>query len=99
MKMKKQKTQTSEPGEQLDLIDVHPKQIKPIIAEAKILKKCQIARAAAQDKENEQKAKVLQLITEAKIPRLPNGKIKFTYDCLTITVTPSKESVSVKEAD
>ena len=94
---KTQKTQTG--GEQLDLIDVHPKQAKPIIAEAKILKKLQIARASAQEKENDQKTKLLGLIAEAKIPRLPDGKIKFTYDGLTVTVTPSKESVSVKEAD
>ena len=94
---KTQKTQTA--GEQLDLIDVHPKQAKPIIAEAKILKKLQIARASAQEKENDQKAKLLQLIADAKIPRLPDGKIKFTYDGLTVTVTPSKESVSVKEAE
>ena len=88
-----------EVGEQMALIDVLPKKAKPIIAEAKVLRKFQIDRASAQDKENNQRAKLLGLIADAKIPRLPDGKIKFTYDGLTVTVTPSKESVSVKEAD
>ena len=89
----------AEVGEQLDLIDVHPQKAKPIIVEAKVLKKLQIARASAQDKENAQKAKLLKLIEDANIQRLPDGKIKFTYDRVTLTVTPKQESVSVKEEE
>lgn len=89
----------TEKGDQMQLIDVHPKKAKPIIVQAKILKKLQIARASAQDKENSQKAILLNLIEEANIQRLPNGKIKFTYDGVTITVTPKQESISIKEEE
>ena len=88
-----------EVGEQMDLIDVTPKKAKPIIAAARILKRLQVARASAQDKENEQKAKLLNLVEEANIQRLPDGKIKFHYDGVTLTITPKQESVSVKEED
>jgi hypothetical protein len=86
-----------EVGEQMDLIDVHPKKAKPIIAAAKILKKFQIARSSAQQKENDQKDRVLDHIHAAKITRLDNGKIRFHYDDITITVTPKSESISIKE--
>lgn len=84
-------------GEQMDLIDVHPKKAKPIIAQARILKKLQVARASAQERENGQKAKLLLLIEEANIQRLPDGKIIFTYDGATLKVTPKQESISLKE--
>ena len=93
------KNTETEVGEQMDLIDVAPKKAKPIIAAARILKRFQVARASAQDKENKQKAILLNLIEEANIQRLPDGKIKFTYDGVTLTVTPKQESVSVKEED
>lgn len=84
-------------GEQMDLIDVLPAKAKPIIAAARVLKKLQTSRASAQQKENDQKEKFLDLIKKANISRLPNGTIKFSYDGLTITVTPKLESVSIKE--
>lgn len=95
--VEKTEKQEEKTGEQLDLIDVAPKKAKPIIVQAKILKKLQIARASAQEKENIQKAILLNLIEEANIQRLPDGKIKFTYDGVTLTVTPKQESVSIKE--
>jgi len=61
------------------------------------LRKFQNDRASAQDKENNQRAKLLGLIADANIPRLPDGKLKFSYDSVTITVTPKQESISVKE--
>lgn len=91
------KKNTAEVGEQMQLIEVHPKKAKPIIAVAKILKKLQIARSSSQEKENAQKAKLLNLVEEAHIQRLPDGKIKFHYDGVTLTITPKLESVSVKE--
>ena len=96
---KKQKTQTAGRGEQLTLIDVLPKKAKPIIAAARILKRLQVARSSAQDKENDQKAKFLNLIAEAEIPRLADGKIKFHHDGVTVKVTPKQESVSITEED
>ncbi len=94
-----EKKEKLEVGEQMDLIDVAPKKAKPIIAAARILKKLQITRASAQEKENKQKAILLNLIEEANIQRLPDGKIKFHYDGVLLTVTPKQESVSVKEED
>ena len=93
------KTKKQSGGEQLDLIDVLPAKAKPIIKEAKVLRKFQIARSSAQQKENDQKAKLLGLIESAEIPRLPDGKIKFSYDGVTIIITPKQESVSVKEEE
>jgi len=87
----------AEVGEQMELIDVSPKKAKPIIAAARILKKLQIAHSSAREKENEQKAKLLYLVEGANIQRLPDGKIKFTYDGVTLTITPKQESVSIKE--
>ena len=98
MKMTKTKNVT-EVGEQMELIDVAPKKAKPIIAAARILKKLQVTRASAQDKENKQKAILLNLVEEANIQRLPNGQIIFTYDGVTLKITPKQESVSVKEED
>lgn len=97
--MSKTKTRTAGGGEQLDLIDVLPEKAKPIIKQAKILRKLQIARASAQDKENVEKATLLNLVEKARIPRLPDGKIKFTYDGVTLTITPKQESVSIKDAE
>ena len=96
---KKQKNQTDKTGEQLDLIDVHPKDARPIIAAAKILKKFQVTRSSAQDKENNQKALLLHLVEKANIPRLPDGRIKFHYDGILLTITPKQESISIKEED
>ena len=84
-------------GEQMQLIDVHPKKARPIIAAAKILKKLQVARSSAQEKENTQKAKLLNLVEEANIQRLPDGRIKFSYDGVLLTITPKQESISIKE--
>ena len=100
MKMSKTKENTEvKVGEQMQLIEVHPKKAKPIMAAARILKRLQVARASSQEKENKQKAILLNLIEEANIQRLPDGKIKFHYDGITLTVTPKQESISVKEED
>ncbi len=94
---KSEKAEEVDVGVQMDLIDVLPKKAKPIIAVARVLKRLQISRASAQEKENKQKAILLNLIEEANIQRLPDGKIKFHYDGITLTVTPKQESVSIKE--
>ena len=86
-------------GEQLDLIDVAPKNAKVIIGAARIYKKLADARQNALRKEVEQKAEVLRLVRAAKITPLDGGKIRFTYDGITISVTPRDELVQVKEED
>lgn len=91
------KKEETEIGEQLDLIDVSPKNAKPIIEAGRLYKKAVKVRQKALAKEVELKDKIRQLAKEAKIPRLPNGVIRFTYEGVTICITPQDEKVTVKE--
>lgn len=86
-----------EVGEQIDLIDVAPENAKAIIAAARIYSKAQGARSKALKNEVEQKVKVIQLIRESKIKPLDGGVIKFTYEGVTIKITPRDELVQVQE--
>lgn len=97
MAKKNEKTETKESSEQLDLIDVQPENAKAIIAEARVYKKFQAARLNALAKETEHKAKVLNLVKEAKLQPLNGGVIKFKYDGFEISITPRDELVKVKE--
>lgn len=91
------KKETKEVGEQIDLIDVAPENAKEIIAAGRIYKKAQVARSRALKNEVEQKGKVIQLVRESKIPPQEGGVIKFTYEGVTISVTPRDELVRVQE--
>jgi len=84
-------------GEQLDLIDVHPENIKPIMAAARKYKMFQANRMAALDEEIKQKKVVLDLIHESGIKPLDGGKIKFEYEGTVISITPRDELVQIKE--
>ena len=84
-------------GEQLDLIDVAPKNAIVIIDAARIYKKLMLVRLKASKKETEQKTEVLKLVREAKLQPLEGGKIRFKYDGVTISVTPRDELVQVLE--
>jgi len=94
---KKEKTETNESGEQLDLIDVQPENAKTIVHAARLYKKFQAARLTALDKEVEQKRQVLELVKAAKLQPLDGGKIKFEYDGVIISITPRDELVTVKD--
>ena len=93
------KTKTKKQDEQLDLIDVAPKNAKAIIEAARIYKRFAAARQKALVKEVEQKAEVLRLVRAAKLQPLDGGKIKFKYDGVTISVTPRDELVKVIEEE
>ena len=82
----------------MDLIDVSPKNAKPIIQAARLYKKYQAARQAALVKEIEQKQVILELVKKAELQTLAGGKIKFEHDGVTVSVTPRDELVSVKDA-
>lgn len=85
-----------EAQEQLDLIDVAPENAKEIVKVAKKYKEAMTNRVAWLEKEKAFKAQILELVHKAKLTPV-DGKIKFTVDGLTITVTPRDELVQVKE--
>ena len=89
---------TQDVGEQLDLIDVKPKNAKAITTAAKLYRDFMAERQGYLAKEIEQKQIVLDLIKKSDLKPLADGKIKFVCDGLVITVTPRDELVQVKEA-
>ena len=96
--MAKKKNQTSE-GEQMDLIDTHPKNEKEIIAAARAYKRIVTARLEIQKKEVELKDKLLEIVDKAKLTPLEGGVVKFRVDNVEIKVTPRDKLVQVKELD
>jgi hypothetical protein len=86
-----------EKGEQMDLIDVGPKNSKEIIKHARLYKSALAKRVDAFAEEVAQKQKLLELINAEHLQRLEDGKIKFRLDGFTITVTPRDELVKIKE--
>ncbi len=101
-KAQAQKTKTTkaieaEKGEQLDLIDVHPKNAKPIIKLARAYKVAQAARQAALKEEVELKQKILELVKGAKLQPLEGGLIAFEYDGVEISIKPRDELLTVKD--
>lgn len=91
------KVESAEAGKQMALIDVAPKNAKPIIAEARIYRRLMLTRKKAGDKEKAQKVKVLSLVRDAKIEPLEDGVIRFSYDGFTIKITPRDELIQVTE--
>lgn len=88
-----------EQGEQLQLIDVGPENLKKIKPVAKKYEAAKRRRMAAGEEESELKQQLLALVKEANLSRLPDGTIRFKVDHMTITVTPRDELVKVKDED
>ncbi len=85
-------------AEQMDLIDVRPKNEKAILAKAKEYKQFSAKRQEILAEEVAAKKELLKLIHDSGVKPLEDGKIRFTCDGFTITVTPRDELVRVKEA-
>ena len=96
-KKQTEKTETKKRGEQLDLIDVRPENVKPILQATRLYKKFQAARLSAGNKEVAQREVVLQLVKEAKLQPLPDGKIRFKCNGVIITITPRDALITIKE--
>ena len=82
----------------MDLIDVRPENEKAILAKAKEYKRFSAKRQEILAEEVSAKKELLELIHESGVKPLEDGKIRFTSDGFTITVTPRDELVRVKEA-
>lgn len=89
----------SEEGEQMDLIEVHPKNQKKIISLARAYKKAQRARTEALAEEIKWKEKLLAEVKQGEIKPDPDGGYKFKLDGARITVTPRDELIRVKFED
>ena len=97
-KKKASKRETKvESDEQLDLIDVAPENAKPIVAAARLYKKASSVRQAALADEVKYKHRIIELVKEAKLQPLEGGVIKFTYNGVTVSITPRDELVKVKD--
>jgi len=86
-------------GEQMDLIDVTPEELKKIKPVATKYKAAMTRRTEALAEETQLKEQLLTMVKEADLTRLDDGSIRFTCDGLLITVTPRDELVRVKETD
>jgi len=84
-------------GEQLDLIDVGPENLKEIIPVARAYKKIISERVTLTAQEVKLKEKIKKFVHESGLKRLPDGSFKFKSDGVLITVTPQDEKVKVKE--
>lgn len=84
-------------GEQLALIDVAPKNAKPIIAVARRYKEAQAERIGALQEEIQLKSELIELIHKADLQRMKDGTIKFEYDGVQIQVIPRDDLVKVKD--
>jgi serine/threonine protein phosphatase PrpC len=91
------KKKDAETGEQLELIEVAPENQKKIKAVAKQYKAAQYERTTALAEEIKMKNKLLELIHEANLQPLEDGKIRFQCNGMVITVTPRDELIRVKE--
>lgn len=84
-------------GQQLDLIDVAPENLKEIIPVAREYRELVKARLNILKQEVEFKQKLLQLAQKAGLTADAKGKIKFKADGMTIIITPQDYKVQVKE--
>lgn len=89
----------NEGDEQLELIDVAPENLKKITPIAKAYRKAMRERMAAGKEEEVLKTQLQQMIKEANIQRLADGRIRFHVDGLLITVTPRDELIQVVDED
>ena len=87
----------TEKGEQMQLIDVGPENLKAIAAEVRIYKGHQKDRLAAGKKEFEQKEKIKKLVKETNLHRLQDGTIRFEADHAIVCLTPQDELITIKE--
>lgn len=97
-KAKKKKPEKKEAGEQLQLIDVGPENLKEILASVKIYKGHQKIRLSSQKKEIAEKQHVHELVTAAKLQPLSDGVIRFECDGKIVEIVPRDEVIRIRDA-
>lgn len=93
---KAKSTGTVAKGEQGELIETLPDNIKEIARIAKAYKRAVQARMAAGDEEVELKQKLLHAVNESNVQYV-DGKKTVRFEGLVITVTPRDELITVKD--
>lgn len=86
--VKAKKKTTAKPGEQMDLIDVGPTNIKKIAPHVRAYKAAMKQRMESLAIEIKEKGLILALVLEAKLTPLPNGHIKFVCEGIDIDIEP-----------
>ncbi len=85
-------------GEQLDLIDVKPKNAKEIMAAAEVYDKHKKARLKSLQNEVAHKAIVLALVKEAELQPMADGIIRFELNGTVFSVEPRDEVIRITKA-
>ena len=84
-------------GEQLQLIDVGPENLKAIVKEVRIYKEHQTDRLVSLKKEVDQKEKVRKLVEGSGLKRLQDGTIRFEAAGAVICIAPQEDLITIKE--
>jgi len=85
-------------GEQLDLIEVGPENLKVIMDVTQEYKKVQKLRLDTLKKEVKLKDKIKGLVKAAELQPLKDGKIKFNSGGFTFCLTPRDELITIIES-
>lgn len=86
-------------GEQMDLMDVGPENQEEIVRWAQAHKHAMRERMKWGKQESEAKQKVLDLIKQANLTKLEDGKIKVRCGHYTVTVIPRDAKVTIRDDD
>ena len=97
-KTAKKKQAKRKTGEQLELIDVGPENLKDILLKVTSYKKHQKGRLALLKLEIADKADVHELVKAAKLVPLKDGVIRFECDGKVITIEPRDEVIRIRDA-
>ena len=87
----------SKTGEQINLFEVAPENAEEILEHAKRYKAIVAERQKILEQEVAEKQKLLEVIHNAELQRLKDGKIQFSAGEFQVTVTPTDEKISIKE--
>jgi hypothetical protein len=96
MARKSKMQQEVKKAEQPALLDVMPKNAKQIVEAAQLYRKYVAQRQRLLEQETAQKEEVLRLVKAGKLNYV-DGKIRFNYEGIIITVTPRDELITIKE--